>query len=222
MDTPPEKPISVLIVEDVSETSRRISSAIQADSVLHLSGVAATGTEAMTFLDAHPPDVALIDLGLPDMSGIEVIRHAAKHHPRTDCIVVTLFDDERSVLGSIDAGAVGYILKDAELRDIVALVRDVHSGASPISPAIARSILRRLRGTGRAMVSRTETPAASLTEREQDVLRMIAKGLSFAEIADALGISTHTVVTHVKKIYRKLAVNSRGEAVFEATQSGLL
>lgn len=215
-------PITVLIVEDEEETSRRLSDAMSADPQLQLVGAVSCGRAAIEFLDARAPHVMLVDLGLPDMSGIEVIRYAAMRCPQTDCIVVTLFGDERSVLGSIDAGAVGYILKDAALSDISTLVREVRSGASPISPGIARLILRRARGGQPARSHQALGPAVSLTEREQDVLRMVAKGLSFVEVADALEISAHTVVTHVKKIYRKLAVKSRGEAVFEAMQSGLL
>ncbi len=219
---------SVLVVEDEPEFMRRFSDAVLADAGLSLAGVVASGRAAIAMLDAQAPDAMLVDLGLPDISGIEVIRHAAKHHPGCDIMVVTMFGDDEHVMGSIEAGATGYLLKDASAARIAAALHELRAGGSPISPSIARRVLGRFRlgvtpqsaPSGAPSVAQ---PAPSLlTERETEILRLTAKGLNFDTIGDLLEISPHTVVAHVKKIYRKLAVHSRGEAVYEASQMGLL
>ena len=219
---------SVLIVEDEPEFMRRFSNAVLADPGLTLVGAVSTGRAAQAMLDAQPCDVMLLDLGLPDLNGVEVIRYAAKNHPRCDVLVVTMFGDDQHVLASIEAGATGYLLKDAHAEHIAASIHELHAGGSPISPGIARRVLARFRvaGTPTAAVPvPAPAPAAEaspLTERETELLRLTAKGLSFETIGQLMGISPHTVVAHVKKIYRKLAVHSRGEAVYEANQLGLL
>jgi len=219
-------PTSVLIVEDEPEFMRRFSSAVLADPELHLAAVVSTGAAAIGVLDAQAPDVMLVDLGLPDMDGVEVIRHAARHRPGCDVLVVTMFGDDEHVLASIEAGATGYLLKDAMAERVAAGIHELRAGGSPISPSIARRVLARFR-VGAVPADRVEAAAAAvapspLTERETEILRLTAKGLSFDTIGELIGISPHTVVAHVKKIYRKLAVHSRGEAVYEAGQMGLL
>lgn len=215
-------PTTVLIVEDEPEFMRRFSNAVLSDASLALVGSAATARSAIAMLDAHPPEVMLLDLGLPDRNGVEVIRHALQHHRGCDVLVVTMFDDDQHVLDSIEAGAAGYLLKDAMPESIVSSIHELKAGGSPISPGIARRVLERFRtqGPGRAPAPAKE--ATPLTERETELLRLTAKGLSFDTIGELMGISPHTVVAHVRKIYRKLAVHSRGEAVYEATQLGLL
>lgn len=216
---------SVLIVEDEPEFLLRFSKAVWADPGLNLVAAVSTGRAGQAMLDAERPDVMLIDLGLPDINGVDVIRYAAAHHPACDVLVVTMFGDDQHVLGSIEAGATGYLLKDAMAEQIAASIHEVRAGGSPISPGIARRVLARFR------VAATRTPDAEpdragkpspLTERETELLRLTAKGLSFDTIGELMGISSHTVVAHVKKIYRKLAVHSRTEAVYEAGQLGLL
>jgi len=182
---------------------------------------------ACALLDATPVDVVLIDLGLPDGHGSRVIRHAVARQPQCDVIVVTMFGDDANVTDCIAAGATGYLLKDAQPQQLVAAILEVRDGGSPISPAIARRILQRMR-TGEAMATPGPAPLANppatslLSERETEILRLTAKGLNFREVGEVLAISTHTVHTHVKRIYQKLAVHSRGEAVYEAGQLGLL
>jgi DNA-binding NarL/FixJ family response regulator len=231
---------SVLIVEDEPEFLQRFSEAVHADAGLHLIAGVTTGRAGLALLDAQPPDVLLVDLGLPDISGIELIRHAARHLPQCDVIVVTMFADDAHVLGSIEAGATGYLLKDAQATRIAAAIHEARAGGSPISPSIARRVLAAFRVAPQAPAATpaaapspaAQQPAASpaippaepspLSERETEILRLVAKGFSFDAVGELLGISPHTVVTHVKKIYRKLAVHSRGEAVYEASQMGLL
>jgi DNA-binding NarL/FixJ family response regulator len=222
-----EMPTSVLIVEDEPEFLRRFTNAVLRDPDMALAGTAGTGRAAIAMLEAQPPDVILLDLGLPDMSGVEVIRHAMRRSCPCDVLVVSMFDDDQRVVDSIEAGAAGYLLKDALPECIVSSIRDLRGGGSPISPGIARRILARFRlalAPARAAFAPARPPAAAspLTERETELLRLTAKGLSFDTISELMGISPHTVVAHVRKIYRKLAVHSRGEAVYEATQLGLL
>jgi DNA-binding NarL/FixJ family response regulator len=226
---------NVLIVEDEPEFLRRFANAVLMDPDLSLAGSAGTGRAALAMLEAAPPDVVLLDLGLPDIDGVEVIRRAQRLPRPCDVLVVSMFDDDQHVLDSIEAGAAGYVLKDALPESIVSSIHELRGGGSPISPGIARRILARFRvalapprpaapvpAPIAAAVRNAGGSSPPLTERETELLRLTAKGLSFDTISELMGISPHTVVAHVRKIYRKLAVHSRGEAVYEATQLGLL
>jgi DNA-binding NarL/FixJ family response regulator len=226
-------PASVLIVEDEPEFLRRFSDAVLADPELRLLAAVSTGAAAKALLDALAPDVMLVDLGLPDMNGVDLIRHATARCPACDVLVVTMFGDDGHVLASIEAGATGYLLKDVATERIAPAIHELRAGGSPISPSIARRVLLRFRiapapvGNGVAAApagaaAPPPAPSSPLSERETEILRLVAKGLSFESVGEVLGISSHTVVAHVKKIYRKLAVHSRGEAVYEAGQMGLL
>ena len=210
--------ISVLIVEDEPEFLRVYCEAITREPDFRLSGAVSTLSAAMALVEQAVPDVLVVDLGLPDGNGADLIRRAVKRRPDCDALVLTVFGDDQHVIDAIEAGATGYLLKDSPVGELARCIRELRAGGAPISPSIARRLLARMRAPA-------EKPAAQvspLTEREAEILRLVAKGLSFAEVGAALEISAHTVVAHVKKIYRKLAVHSRGEAVFEATQLGLL
>lgn len=213
---------SVMIVEDEPEFLRRFTEAVLADGELSLLAAVSTGSAAKALLNVQVPDVLLIDLGLPDISGVEVIRHAAQHCPQCDVLVITMFADDGHVLDSIEAGATGYLLKDAASERIAANIREVRAGGSPITPSIARRVLSRLRIAPTTAAPAPHAESSLLSDREIEILRLVAKGLSFETVSELLGISEHTVVTHVKKVYRKLTVHSRGEAVYEASQMGLL
>ena len=216
--------IRVLVVDDEPVFLQRFCDAVAAEPALTLCGSATTVREACALLDRTEPDVVLADLGLPDGSGIDVIRHAMAGHPDRDVIVITMFGDDGHVIDSIRAGATGYLLKDALPRDIAGAILQVRGGGSPISPAIARRVLQSLQhaGPARTPADDADGGGAVLSRRETEVLRLVAKGLSFKEVGAALDISSHTVITHVKRVYQKLAVHSRGEAVYEASQMGLL
>jgi DNA-binding NarL/FixJ family response regulator len=221
-------PTRVLIVEDEPEFMHRFSSAVLADPALCLTAAVSTGAAGIAMLDLQTPEVLLVDLGLPDMKGVAVIEHAARHHPDCDVLVVTMFADDDHVVASIEAGASGYLLKDASAERIAASIHELRAGGAPISPGIARRVLARFRARSATPAVPVATPtapaaeASPLTPRESELLRMIAKGFTFETIGTLLDISPHTVVAHVKKIYRKLAVHSRSEAVYEAGQLGLL
>lgn len=165
-------------------------------------------------------DVLLIDLALPDGNGVELIREARARLPDIKIIVVSIFGDSRSVVRAIEAGADGYLLKGAGEQQAEEAIRSVLGGGAPISPAVASHILTRMRE--RAGSSGRTDLDAPLTEKETIVLTDLAKGFRYKEVARLHGISPHTVADHVKSIYRKLAVNSRSEAVFEAVQAGLI
>jgi len=211
---------SVLVVEDDPETRRYIADAVQSDPGLTLVGAVGTVRDGAAALTASVTDVLLVDLGLPDGNGAELIRFARKVGADTLSLVITVFGDEPSVVGAIQAGARGYLLKDDRAADIVEAIRQLLAGGSPLSPAIARYLLRRF--------AEPEPPAPAaaalpkLSERETEILHFVVKGFTFPEIANLLDISTHTVTTHARRIYRKLEVRSRSEAVFEAVSLGIV
>ena len=228
--------VKVVIVEDEPEFLRRFSDAVLAEPALCLSGAVSTVAAACALIDEVGPDVVLADLGLPDGHGVDVIRRAIARRPNCDVLVVTMFGDDGNVIDSLAAGATGYLMKDALPEHITTAILQVRDGGSPISPAIARRVLQRFRvsaivpatATATAPQPVAGTPAAAdaeaspLSQRETEILRLVAKGLSFKDVGHILNISSHTVVTHVKRVYQKLAVHSRGEAVYEANQLGLL
>ena len=212
--------IQVLLVEDDAPTRWRLQDALGASDEFAVTA-AATLAEARSSLGQSRPQVLLTDLQLPDGHGLDLIRETRQRHPETEIMVISILGDEESVIAAIRQGATGYLLKDAFPTDIAATVRDLVAGHSPISASIARFIVRRTQ----AQPEPATQPAlntARLTPREIDILWGIAKGFSYADIASHLGLSRQTVPGHIKNIYRKLEVNTRGEAVFEALQQGLI
>jgi DNA-binding NarL/FixJ family response regulator len=212
----------VMIVEDDRVTRERFANAITDDRRTTLAQAVSGGREASARLLGARPDVLLVDLGLPDVHGTEVIRHAARVLPECDVMVITVFGDERNVLESIEAGATGYVLKDCSDADLVDYVLDLRAGGAPMSPGIARMLLQRMRAKGEAASEPRAKVEAVLTSREADVLRLISRGYTYTEVAQKLGISAHTIGSHVKNTYRKLAVHSAAAAVMRATQLRLL
>ena len=218
------EPISILIVEDEPEFRRRFTQIIENEPSMRLVGVASNKRDAQSLIDREEFDVLLIDLGLPDGNGTDLIRTVSQRRPDTDIMVVTVFGDEQHVVSAIEAGATGYILKDSTAADVISCIKLLRAGGSPVSPVVARSVLRAIRNRMGGTSTRSPTAPENnpLSARETEILQLLAKGMSFNEIGEILGISPHTVTAHIKKIYRKLAVHSRGEAVYEATQMGLL
>ncbi len=221
----------VLIVEDDPQMREFFAASVARCAELSLVAEFGTVAEARAWLDdpANGVDVLLTDLGLPDGSGLDVIRHAMRKHPACEALVISMFGDEDNVLSSIEAGALGYIHKDSAPEDIAQTILEMKAGASPISPMIARRVLSKYRAAAaldRAAAARPSLPlpedAGLLSGLEQQVLELIARGFSYAEIARLKSVSVHTVQTHIKNLYSKLAVHSKNEAVFEATRLGLL
>ena len=218
-----ELPTTVALVEDETEARQRLSESIRAQPGLRLVGEWRTGGEALAGLAQGAPDVLLVDLGLPDMSGLKIVRYVAERYPACDILVVTIFGDERTVLAALEAGARGYLLKGALQHDIAVDIEHLKSGGSPLSPVVARQVLKRMQArTERGAPASTPDPDSTLTAREIEILNAISRGFSYQETAGLLAISGQTVHTHLKRIYRKLAVHSKTEAVFEADKRGLL
>jgi DNA-binding NarL/FixJ family response regulator len=214
--------LSVAVVEDDAKFRQAFVHAIESSADLRLAGAAADGTSGLALLKAARPDVLLVDLGLPDIGGIELIRWCAAQLPECDVMVVTVFGDEQHVISSLEAGATGYLLKDTLPEDLVEQIRTLHAGGSPISPVIARQLLARLAPASTSSPIPASPDAPVLSERELAVLTMATKGFTYEEIAQMMRVSKHTVMTYVKRSYRKLQVNSKSEAVYEARKLGLL
>lgn len=213
-------PHSVVIVEDDPQFRTAFAYAVRSAADLRLAGVADDLPDGLRLLEQTKPDVLLVDIGLPSGSGIELIHRAHERLPVCDVMVVTVFGDERQVLECIEAGATGYLLKGTQRPDIVEQIRILRDGGSPISPVIARRLLSRFLNAEAPAGS--DAAAPSLSTQERTVLDMSAKGYSYEEIAGLLRLSRHTVETYVKRIYRKLQVHSKSEAIYEARQLGLL
>ena len=206
--------VRVVVVEDDARFRAAFAAAIEGSDGLILQAQATGLREGLALLAQPPADVLLVDLGLPDGSGVDLIKATRLAWPECDIMVSSVFGDEAHVLRSIEAGAVGYLLKDSEPHRIVEQIRSLKAGGSPISPLIARQVLARLRP---ASVS----GESSLSARESAVLDFITKGFSYDDIARLLEVSRSTVVTYVRRIYAKLQVNSKTEAVYEARKLGL-
>jgi DNA-binding NarL/FixJ family response regulator len=216
--------VGVLIVEDDAVTRKSLCLAVQAVPALKLLAEFDSVRPALDWLDTNSADVLLTDLGLPDGSGLEIIHACTRRHPATDIMVVTMSSDEENVLACIEAGAAGYVLKDAGRMDIARAILDLRAGGAPMSPAIARMVLAKVRDgkKGASSAQSQSNAVTSLTKREAAILDLIAQGDSYGEVAKVLSVSVGTVQTHIKNIYGKLSVHSRGEAVFEAHRRGLL
>lgn len=240
-------PWRIFIVEDDPVTREFFAQSVRQCVQLQLVGQAASLSEALSWLgeSGHTIDVLLTDLGLPDGSGLDVIRHALQRYPQCEALVISMFGDEDNVLASIEAGATGYIHKDSAPQDVAQAILQLKAGASPISPMIARRVLAKYRSL-LSDLKQNEAPgqqntaeeatknvannqrlsdakdAPALSPSEQEVLELIARGFSYAEIARLRHVSVHTVQTHIKNLYAKLAVHNKTEAVYEATRMGLL
>lgn len=219
------EPVPTLIVEDTPETRARFVEIVRRHPELRLVAAVGTLAEARHAAVALHPRVVLLDLGLPDGSGITLIRELAARGEAAETLVISVMGDEASVLDAIEAGAGGYLLKDASESEIIGAVKQLLDGGAPLSPSIAVHLMRRLKRPATQQVPRNAEPSsrlAELNEREVDMLRMIAKGLSYEEVAQALGLRWNTVASYAKGIYRKLQVRGRTEAAFEAVQLGLV
>lgn len=218
--------ITVMLVEDDTAFQAAFAAAIAATDDIRLQAIAAAVRPALELIGstapADAPDVLVVDLGMPDGSGLEVI--AAAHWRWPDCAVMvsTTFADQDHVIRSIEFGASGYLLKDSDLDQIAGEVRSLHAGGSPISPRIARQLLMRMQTGAAQTAAAIPPPAHALSERETQTLELIAKGFTYAEIADLMSVSRNTVMTFVRRIYGKLEVKSKAEAIFEARNHGLI
>lgn len=215
---------TALIVEDLPEIRAwLVQLAQQAFANLQVS-TAGRVDVALAAVRTQQFDLALVDLGLPDGDGVDVISALRKHQPAALPVVVTIYDDDDHLFPALQAGAFGYLLKEQPQETLVAQLVRMTQGEPPLSPSIARRVLAffaQAQGRRQTSVQAIETQVA-LSERETDVLMRVSKGFTLPEIAKQLGISRHTVADHVKQIYRKLDISSRAEAALEAVRRGII
>ncbi|MDG2521370.1 response regulator transcription factor [Caulobacter segnis] len=206
-----------LVVEDQSTTREWLVGAL--DQAFDIEIVAVDDLRgARESLQWRTPDVALVDIGLPDGSGVDLVRELTREHPAATPIVTTIFDDDAHLFDAIAAGAQGYLLKDQDTSAFVQALRRIERGEPPLSPSIARRMLEHFR----AAPPLSSEDLEPLTPRETEVLALLGRGLRVGEAARVLGISEHTVAGYVKTVYRKLNIASRAEAALEAARRGLV
>ena len=204
--------MTVAIVEDDGELRATFVALIEASAELRFVGAYASAEAALEPIAKTRPDVVLMDIGLPGMTGIECVRRLKETVADTQFVMLTAYDDSDSVFDSLQAGATGYLLKQSPADQIREAIRDVMTGGAPMSAAIARKVVRHF------AQHRPAAEVAALSPRERQVLEALSQGQRYKEVADTLGISMDTVRTHIKEVYQKLHVNSRAEAVLKLGQ----
>jgi len=218
------KPIRIIIAEDHAVVREGTRQLLEREPDLEVVGEAADGAEAVALVERLNPDVAIMDISMPIMTGIEATQRIKAGQPNTAVLILTAYDDDQYVFALLEAGAAGYLLKDVPSAEVVRAVRAVHAGEPVLHPAIARKVLARFAeppGQTHA-VHNVQSGETSLTDREQEVLRLAACGLTNAEISERLYLSIRTVQVHLTHIFSKLGVGSRTEAVIAGLKSGLL
>ena len=213
----------VVLVEDDDRTRQRLAKSIARNPRFEIVAAAENFCDGAKHLSTYRPDVLVTDLGLPDGSGIDLIRMARADLTGCQIMVITVFGDEKNVISALEAGADGYLLKDATGAEIASALEELISGGSPMSAPIARHLLQRFRDeVSRESESLEKEPDVTLSGREFEILNLVAKGFSFPEIADLLDVSRHTIRTHARRMYQKLEVSSKSAAVYEAVHLGLI
>jgi DNA-binding NarL/FixJ family response regulator len=219
-----ELPLGLMAVKERSVLVLEDEPWLREDLVQGLTGIFAhvtackTVKEAMDFVRrGGQVDAALVDLALPDGSGLEVIAALRLAHPRVVCVVLSVFDEDPRVVAALRVGADGYLLKETPIKRIAAALQEALDGGAPLSPRIARAVVQSFRPQQPAGVE-----CRTLTRRERDVLTLLAKGLSYEEVGRALGIRLGTVQSHIKRMYTRLDINTKAEAALVAAQLGLV
>ncbi len=206
----------VAIVEDHEKTLEYLSALFSGSDGIELSCSCSTGEEVIEKVFQAPPDVLVVDINLPDMSGVEVIRAVKERIPRVEVLVLTMHESREHLFSALQAGATGYLVKGASSTEIVNAVSLLMAGGAPMSPTVARYVIEEFQDI------KSSRERTTLTKREKEVLQGVASGLSEKKLAEGLSVSPHTIHTHIKKIYRKLQVNSRAEAVLKARNKGIV
>ena len=251
--TTPTAPIRVFVVEDQTKILKNQLRLLEGHQDIEIIGTALSGEAALEEVPKLMPDVILLDLGLPRMSGIDVTRAVKTSFPKVEILIFTIFDEEDKVLEAVKAGASGYLLKGATVDKIIEAIKEVRAGGTVIQPNLARRLLRHFRVDPDAAPVPAAPPPASrqaapmldaeptteveasraggpqdepqlkpLSDREKEILQLIAKGVSNSEAAKLLNLSKATIRTHLEHIYRKLEVTNRVEAVTEGIRKGLI
>jgi NarL family two-component system response regulator LiaR len=208
--------IRVLIVDDHAVVRKGLQMFLAAEPSIALVGEAANGRDAIAKARELAPDVVLMDLVMPQVDGVEATCEIKRHCPRTEIIILTSFSEEENVVAALQAGAIGYLLKDAQEDMLVEAIKAAYRGEPHFSQPALHQLMKRLGAPDQA------SPVDGLTERELDVLRLVAHGLSNKEIAHSLGLSKGTVKVHVSNVLNKLGASSRTQAAMMALQMGLI
>ena len=212
-----------MIVEDRATVARQLARVLPTFEDLEVVGIFRDGQSAIDGASDARPDVVLLDLNLPDVDGIAVARALKAGLGKLEILIFTVLEDDDKVLEAIRSGASGYLLKGASAERVAEAIREVHAGGSVIQPALARRLIKQFLGPGPAAPpAAPATPARVLTDRELEILELIARGMSNAEAARALGLQPGTVRTHLEHIYAKLEVSNRTEAVTQGIRRGLI
>ncbi len=232
----PAAPIRVFVVEDQTKILKNQLKLLEGNPELQIVGTALSGETALEEVRRLRPQVLLLDLGLPRMSGIDVTREVKATMPEVEILIFTIFDEEERVLEAVKAGASGYLLKGTPADKMVEAIKEVHAGGTVIQPSLARRLLKHFRvaetpaGSPPALAPGAAPPPSmpeepegrKLSTRETEILQLIAKGVSNSEAAQMLTLSKATIRTHLEHIYRKLEVTNRVEAVTEGLRKGLI
>ena len=224
-DSPRSDPIRALIVDDHALFRRGLEMVLAAEDDIELVGEASDGTEAVEKAGEALPDVVLMDIRMPRSSGIEACRAMKEVAPSSKIVMLTISDEEEDLFEAIRAGASGYLLKDIPLDEVADVVRAVHGGQSLINPSMAAKLLTEFAALAKRdgeERSEQQVPAPKLTDREMQVLKLVAKGMNNRDIAKELFISENTVKNHVRNILEKLQIHSRMEAVMIAVREKLI
>jgi two-component system NarL family response regulator len=208
--------IKVALVEDNEKTREYLRALLGGSDGMELVCVCSSGEEALEKIPAAPPDVLVVDINLPGISGTDVTRALKAQFPSIEILVLTIHEDRENLFAALQAGASGYLVKGSASMEIIEAISLLMAGGAPMSPVIARYVIEEFHE-----VKAVRTPSA-LTSREREVLQGVAAGLSEKKLAESLSVSPHTVHTHIKKIYRKLQVGSRAEAVLKARNKGIV
>ena len=217
--------IRILLVDDQTLIRQGIRLLLAGEPDLQVVGEAANGLEALACLDALKPDVILMDVRMPEMDGVTATRAVVARYPACSVIILTTFDDDETIFEGLRAGARGYLLKDINADEMTAAIRTVASGGALIQPSITRKVLAEFTRLATPQLHSSAKPqplVEPLTDREMEVLKLLAEGLSNREIADRLFITEGTVKNHVTEILGKLGVHDRTQAALKARDLGLL
>jgi DNA-binding NarL/FixJ family response regulator len=202
-------PIRVAIVEDLQEIRTELAGLVASDEGMQTAGIFADGETALKELPGLNPDVVLMDIGLPGISGVECVERLKPQLPATNFMMLTVFEDHERVFAALQAGATGYLVKGSVWERIREAILELHAGGSPMSSSIAREVIRSLLHGKPGPTN----PESRLSMREEEILRALAAGKRYKEIAADLDLSPHTVRTHLHRIYQKLHVRNKQEAV---------
>ncbi|MCZ8235200.1 MAG: response regulator [Inhella sp.] len=211
----------ILLLEDLAEIRAWLRQLVtQVFAQAHITECARV-QDALSAIPRQRFDLALVDLGLPDGSGVTVVEALRNQQPEAQSVIVTIHDDDEHLFPALQAGAFGYVLKEQARELFVDQLQRISQGEPPLSPSIARKVIAHFAQQSRRTPSANAMPDVQLTERESEVLLRVAKGFTLPEIGVQLGLSRHTIADYVKQIYRKLNVSSRAEAALEAQRLGL-